>query len=130
MKSKQTYVSLKSTPVSSHRLQNYLRTFRKRAGLSQDEVAFLLGCRSGTKVSRYEHFRRLPTLQTAFAYEIIFRTSARELFAGVFEGARRTTIRRVQALHEKLDTNPPERMTAQKLAALDAALEPAHQELA
>jgi len=36
----------------SHKLQNYLRTYRKRNSLSQDEMAFLLGCQSGTKVSR------------------------------------------------------------------------------
>ena len=41
-------------------LHNYLRTYRKRAGLSQAEVAFLLGCHSGAKVSRYEHAARRP----------------------------------------------------------------------
>jgi transcriptional regulator with XRE-family HTH domain len=69
----------------SSKLKNYLRTYRKRAGLSQDEMAFLLGCRSGSKVSRYECFARQPGLETALAYKIIFRVPTCELFGGVFQ---------------------------------------------
>ena len=47
----------------THNLENYLRTYRKRSNLSQDEVAFLLGCRGGTKVSRYERHARKPNLE-------------------------------------------------------------------
>ena len=69
----------------SHKLENYLRTYRKRSGLSQDEVAYLLGCQNGTKVSRYERFARKPSLETLFAYEVVFGAPARELFAGVYQ---------------------------------------------
>jgi transcriptional regulator with XRE-family HTH domain len=68
----------------SYKLENYLRTYRKRSGLSQDEMAFLLGCQNGTKVSRYERFARKPNLETLFAYEVVFGAPARELFAGVY----------------------------------------------
>lgn len=40
------------------KLTNYLRAFRKRAGFSQKEISFLLGIKSGAKVSRYEHFKQ------------------------------------------------------------------------
>jgi transcriptional regulator with XRE-family HTH domain len=36
-------------------------------GLSQDQVASILGCRSGAKISRYERFSRELTLRTAIA---------------------------------------------------------------
>ena len=65
-------------------LSNYLRTFRKRSGLSQDDVAFLLGVQSGAEVSRHETFKRVPTLKTALSYEAIFGVPVRELFAGEF----------------------------------------------
>ena len=68
--------------MSSHKLENYLRKYRRRAGLTQDELAFLLGCKSGAKVSRYERFARTPNLQTALAYEVVFGAPARELLAG------------------------------------------------
>ena len=102
-----------------------MRTYRKRAGFSQDEMAFLLGCRRGTKVSRYECFKRLPELPTAFAYETVFRVPARELFAGISEQVRRITIRRARVLHGKLGAAASNRLTAQKLSALKEVLESA-----
>lgn len=89
-------------PMSRRKLQNYLRTHRKRTGLSQREIAFLLGVTSSSKVSRYEHFLRQPTLRTAFAYEIIFGVPAHELFAGIFQEVEAETLRRIQSLQVKL----------------------------
>lgn len=34
-----------------HRLDNYLKTYRKRTALTQKDVAYLLGCQSGSKIS-------------------------------------------------------------------------------
>jgi transcriptional regulator with XRE-family HTH domain len=107
----------------AQKLPNYLRTYRKRAGLTEEEMASLLGCRDGTKAGRYECFRRLPELTTVFAYEVVFRIPARELFGGVFEQVKRVTIRRVRALYRRLRTSAPDRFTERKLAALRKALE-------
>jgi transcriptional regulator with XRE-family HTH domain len=82
----------------AHRLPNYLRTHRKRAGLSQDEVAFLMGCESGAKVSRYEMNRRQLPVETVFAYEAVFGVPARELLAGVYDEAEQTTRKRAGLL--------------------------------
>jgi DNA-binding XRE family transcriptional regulator len=110
--------------VSAHKLQNYLRTYRRRAALSQDEVAYLLGCRSGTKVCRYERRSRLPALSTALAYEIIFRTPISELFAGIFQQIERRTVRRVEALARKLSVAKCDRLTNRKLNALGSIVFP------
>lgn len=75
-----------------------MRANRKRLGLSQDEVAFLLGTQSGAKVCRYERFVREPSLETAFAYEAIFRRSVRELFGGVYQEIERKVAARASAL--------------------------------
>ena len=85
-----------------------------------------MGCRSGTKVSRYEHCRRVPALPTVFAYEAIFRVPPRELFAGVFEEAKRITVQRVRILHRRLGTDTPDKLTVQKLALLQSILGPAN----
>jgi len=85
-----------------HRLPNYLRAHRKRAGLSQKDVAFLLGCRVGAKVSRYERFAREPTLRAAIACEIIFHAPVRELFAGIYEDVARLTERRARQFARRL----------------------------
>ena len=104
----------------SRKLDNYLRTYRKRAGLSQDEVAYLLGCQGGAKVSRYERFARRPTLQTALAYEAIFGVPVRDLFAGIYQKVERPILKRAQLLAEKLKTAKPDRLTARKLQVLKA----------
>jgi DNA-binding XRE family transcriptional regulator len=62
-------------------LQNYLRTYRRRSFLSQDEVAFLLGVVTGTRVTRYEGAQRTPKMETALGYEVLFDVPVRELFA-------------------------------------------------
>lgn len=65
--------------------------------LSQDDVARLTGCQSGSKFSKYECFRAEPSLRTALACEIIFGVPLRVLFAGFFEAAQLSTAK--QALH-------------------------------
>jgi len=102
----------------AYKLNNYLRTYRKRAGLSQDEMAYLLGCRSGAKVSRYERFARQPTLQTALAYEAIFGVPVRDLFAGIYQKVERPVSQRAQLLMRKLHAAKPDRLTVHKLAVL------------
>jgi transcriptional regulator with XRE-family HTH domain len=106
--------------MRSQKLPHYLRTYRKRAGLSQDELAWLLGCQSGSKVSRYESFSREPSLKTILAYEIVFRVPARELFGGIFDAVEMTTRRRVESLIKRLNATESNRSTVAKLLALRA----------
>lgn len=76
------------------RLPNYLRRHRKRDGFTQEQLAYLLGCRSSSKVSRYERFLRVPNLETALACEAIFHVPTRELFAGIYQRAQTRVLRR------------------------------------
>jgi transcriptional regulator with XRE-family HTH domain len=112
--------------MSHRKLKNYLRTYRRRAGFSQKEVAFLLGAASKGKVSRYEHYIRQPRLQTVFVYELILGATARELFAGIFQEIERTTINRAVLLASKLKQAHPKRMTARKLELLRAIIAASH----
>lgn len=105
----------------SSKLTNYLRTYRKRSGLTQQEVAFLLGCRFGAKVSRYERFVREPSLRTALAYEVIFNAKLKELFAGIYEQVERNVAKRARMLVRRLASQPK---SERKLAALKAIAEP------
>lgn len=105
-------------------LPNYLRAYRKRRGFSQEEVAHLLGCRHGTKISRYERFGRTPLLETALAYEVIFRVPVRELFLGIFEAAERETRKRARYLARQIERHHGSRLVEQKLTALRALTAP------
>src|SRR3989442_14855757 len=84
--------------MTSRQLPNYLKVNRKRLAMSQDEVAFLLGAQTGTKVCRYERFVREPSLETALAYEAIFKTSASELFGGLYQKVEREVAERAKML--------------------------------
>lgn len=105
--------------MPSQRLHNYLRAYRKRSGLTQREVAFLLGCENGAQVSRYEKRRRLPPLATALACAAVFGAPVSELFAGVNDAARKEIGKRLLMLRSQLEANPGKgseaRMTSQKL---------------
>jgi transcriptional regulator with XRE-family HTH domain len=83
-------------------LSNYLRTFRLRAGLSQEEVAALLGVASGSEVSRHETFRRMPSLATALRYEAIFGIPVRELFSGEYQKVELEVQARAQELADRI----------------------------
>jgi transcriptional regulator with XRE-family HTH domain len=105
--------------MSQQKLTNYLRTFRKRGRLSQDEIAFLLGNGSGSKVSRYERFARVPRLQTAMAFEIIYGVPVSELFAGTFQKVEKQTINRIRLLARRLSKTDSDRLTIIRLKILE-----------
>ena len=104
--------------MTSQKLPNYMRVYRKRLGLSQNEVAFLLGWRNASQPSRYEHFSRIPTLRTALALAVIFQISVQELFSGEYQKVENAVCRRAQRLEAQLARESPGQGTARKLALL------------
>jgi len=111
------------------KLDNYLRTYRKSRGFSQREVAFLLGCHSGTKVSRYERSKRIPPLETIFAYELILGMPAHELFAGIQERAERRALHRVRLLTRRLARKAGDPTLARKMEFLRTVAKQGSEEL-
>lgn len=104
--------------MARSKLKNYVRSYRKRTGFSQNEIAYLLGSKSGAKVSRYECFNREPRLKTVFAYEAVFGVPTQKLFGGVQQEAQKRTVKRAKLLAQKLSRKPQSRETACKLEAL------------
>jgi transcriptional regulator with XRE-family HTH domain len=98
--------------MSTHKLENYLRAYRKRSGLTQRDVAFLLGCQSGTQVSRYEKRHRVPPLETALACEAVFGVPMSELFAGIRDRAARRIGKRFLELRSKLQESDGQKVRA------------------
>ena len=100
--------------MASTPLPNYLHANRKRLSLSQDEVAFLLGIQSGAKVCRNERFVRVPSLETAFAYEAIFQKPARELFSGIYQKVEKEVESRAKVLACRTNIRKPNRRSDHK----------------
>jgi transcriptional regulator with XRE-family HTH domain len=110
--------------MASSSIDNYLRTYRKRSGLTQGELAFLLGCKDAGQVSRYERRRRLPTLRTALACASILRVPLEKLFAGIQQEVDREASQRFAKLHldlkAKRSLGHKDKPTSKKLRWLTA----------
>ncbi len=96
-------------------LNNYIRTYRRRAGLSQDEVAFLLGGENGATISRHEYGKRLPPLDTALGYGVIFDVSVAELFRGEYEIITQAISERARQFVKRLEEARPHPRNNKKL---------------
>jgi len=98
-------------------LDNYILAYRKEAGLSQDELAILLGLEGRASVARYEQVRRLPELQMLIGLELIFDEPVQKMFAGMAERVRGDLPARARALLEGMGEKPTAQ-NIQKLATL------------
>ena len=84
-------------------LSTYLKMYRKRTGLSHEDLAFLLGGMSGSSVSRHERSERIPLLRTVLMYEFILDTPACDLYKGVSFEARMAVRKRAVGLLASLE---------------------------
>ena len=87
----------------STRLHNYVRTYRKRSSLGQQDVAFLLGHKSRANVCRYEQGHRLPSLRTALALALILDVSVTTLFGGMQYEVQKKVAERIATLRSALE---------------------------
>jgi transcriptional regulator with XRE-family HTH domain len=87
----------------STRLHNYVRTYRKRSSLGQQDVAFLLGSKDRGNVCRYEQGHRLPSLRTALELAVILDVSITTLFGGIQKQVERNITERISILRSKLE---------------------------
>lgn len=79
-----------------------LRTHRRGWGLSQRELADLLGFDSPAHISRIEHGKRNPGLETALACCTLFGVTLDELFPQLMIEIEETFRKRASRLHEGL----------------------------
>lgn len=84
------------------KLTCYVRPNRRRWGLSQEQLAMLLGAKTGAAISRIEHGERRPTLTVALGCQVLFGVSPPELFPGAFSEIEENVISRAYELYEKV----------------------------
>jgi transcriptional regulator with XRE-family HTH domain len=80
----------------------YLKPYRRRWGLSQSEVAVLIGVQSRSVVSRIERGIREPSFRVAVACEVLFGASIGELFPHMFADVEEQVVTRAYDLYERL----------------------------
>ena len=86
----------------SSKLHNYVRTYRRRSSLGQQDVAFLLGSKDRAKVCRYEQGRRLPSLRTALALAAILNVPIAVLFGGIQQEVQENVAEQIATMRSRL----------------------------
>lgn len=92
-----------------NKIQNRLWLTRKRRGLQQKQVAYLLNHRNVDQISRYENGSRMPTLLAALKLEIIFGVPVRLLFPDLHEQLRAEIRERAETSRGLRNTLSPVR---------------------
>lgn len=105
-----------------------LRIHRRSWGFSQKELADLLGFASRTHVSRIEHGKRIPGLETALACATLFGVSLGELFPQLATEIEEQLRDRALRLHTGL-SNTTSTLGLRKRALLTQALQSAIDQL-
>ena len=86
-------------------VENLLWQTRKRRGLEQKQVAYLLNHHTPDQVSRYELGTRLPTLEIALLLEMIYGAPLRILYKDLYDrlqGEMRGRLERVPQMAGRL----------------------------
>jgi transcriptional regulator with XRE-family HTH domain len=84
------------------KLPSYLRYHRRRWGLTQRELAYLLGLKSGSAISRIERNVIRPSLAIALACQVLFDAPLLELFPGTFSVIEGALVERAEELSDRL----------------------------
>ena len=117
---------LASTHMKIGKSVNYLRSYRLRWGLSQGELAHLLGWSRPEVISRIEKKQRAPTLKLMIGCFILFGTPAAELFPDIATRVETDVMARVWDFYEKIQGDPSRR-TKKQIELLEDAIERANQ---
>lgn len=100
----------------SERLGNYIAALRKQAGLSQLQLARLVGYRDRSAVASHERHLSLPPLVIAIAYSMVFRKPVSEIFAGLADVVEHAVEAELTKLEQEL--NQPKAPSEAKAKAL------------
>jgi transcriptional regulator with XRE-family HTH domain len=97
----------------------YLRTHRRIWGLTQRELASLVGYETEGHISRIENGKRRPTIEGAFACEVIFGIPPSAMFPYAYSLVEERVIGDIYRLHLSLrDTSNPSDLRKRELFAL------------
>lgn len=97
----------------------YLRALRRRSTLSQEDVAFLLGALSGTRVSRHETGACVPPLAVALAYAVIFDVGVEEIHEDERLRIAERVMARALTLSESMAHRVKDPLRQEKCVALE-----------
>jgi transcriptional regulator with XRE-family HTH domain len=102
--------------------QNMMRLLRRRLGLSQKELAFVLGYDTDSQVSRIENGSRTPHLTEVLVIELVFGIPAMTVFPEIRQAIGRRIRRRLKLLLVDTTAAGPNPRVSYKVAQLQRVL--------
>src|SRR5438132_6048532 len=81
---------------------NFILNMRRNRGLAQKQLAVLIGHKHTSMLSKYEHGRSLPPLQTALLLEIVLGVRLPELYPELYQTLTRQVATRAKRLPPQL----------------------------
>src|ERR1022692_691601 len=88
--------------MNNHKPLTRLRTYRRSWGLTQRELAGLLGGRSPTHIARIEAGKRTPSIEIALACQIIFGVPPEIMFPRLYTEIEEREMQGIYRFHEGL----------------------------
>jgi DNA-binding XRE family transcriptional regulator len=82
--------------------RNHIYTLRRIRGLRQKQLAYLLGYRNCSMVSRFETGRSQPSLKVALLMEIVLGARMADIYRDEHQRLVRLTLRRCERLPQPL----------------------------
>ena len=79
---------------------NYIKAHRKNWGLTQRELAFIIGFDNHVRISQLEQGKKKPNFTEAIIFELLFDKSISRLFPDIYHEITDTLIHRLQSLEE------------------------------
>src|SRR5262245_45658281 len=89
-----------------HRHKSYLRPLRRQVGFTHKELAFLIGVKSRTVISRIETSVQQPSLEAMLIYSIVFDTCTTKLCPNLTSQIYEAIVQRANDLYVELQGNP------------------------
>jgi len=104
--------------MKDRELGNYLRSHRRKSGLSQRQLGQILGYENEVQVSRHERSETVPPLNRALGYHIVFRVPIAALFPGIYEDVREAVETQLGRLEIRLHSSTVRGREAEAIARI------------
>jgi DNA-binding XRE family transcriptional regulator len=88
--------------MSPEQIGNYLRSHRRTSGLSQRDLARIVGYLTRFQVARHEQSAAIPVLIIAVSYEVVFRVPLREIFPGLYKAVETRIETELSSMEQEL----------------------------
>jgi transcriptional regulator with XRE-family HTH domain len=95
---------------------SYLRSLRRKSGLSLRELSQILGSVSDAQISRHERSLSVPGFLAALGYEAVFKVPMSEIFPGLFTTVAAGIEEQLASLEGKLNEHTSGKSDAAAIA--------------